>query len=65
MDFENRCLNCAFRDRCELVDNTSFCEDCEQYDICTVRNVYCEAGHEVECNNDFTPKGGFEDEENE
>ena len=63
MDTDFYCSQCEYRDKCELCDQINFCEDCAQYDECTVRNVYCEAGHEIECNNDFTLKSDVEEQE--
>lgn len=60
--YENRCSTCGYRDTCEIADNTLFCEDCAQYNICTIHNVVCEAGHEIECNNDFTVKCDIEED---
>ena len=53
---EFRCMNCEYRFECDIATDYFFCEDCAQYNYCTIKNVCCKAGYEIECNNDFTPK---------
>ena len=55
----NRCLSCEYADECPLEMIINFCEDCKDYDECTIRNFYCKNGFEIECNN------GFEDKDDE
>ena len=38
---------------CELRNQTNFCEDCAEYDYCTIHSEWCDAGYEIECNNGF------------
>lgn len=58
------CNTCEYRDTCELVDNINFCEDCKDYGKCCIDDVFCEAGHAIECNNGFEPKDDYcEDDE--
>lgn len=54
----NHCLTCEYYDECEHAEYVNFCEDCKDYAICPIRTVCCEAGHDIECNNGFEPKGG-------
>lgn len=61
----NHCLCCEFADECELADGINFCEDCKDYSNCTIRGVYCKAGHEIECNNGFEDKSDYCSEEGE
>lgn len=49
------CLNCEYRETCELADNINFCEECKDCDTCTIKSC-CEAGHDIECNNGFEPE---------
>ena len=59
------CDDCEYRDECDLVDNVNFCEDCKDRWTCTIRGVDCKAGHDIECNNGFEPRGYCDDEESE
>ena len=62
--FENRCALCDYYEQCEYAEQVNFCEDCKDNNICTIRNVQCLAGHDIECNNSFEPKSeaDWEDE---
>lgn len=59
------CDNCEYYDECELADGINFCDDCKDGDTCDLRYVFCEAGHDIECNNGFEDKNDycFEDDE--
>lgn len=59
------CDDCEYRDECDLVDNVNFCEDCKERWTCTIRDVACKAGHDIECNNGFEPRWSCDDEESE
>ena len=61
----NRCENCEHSDKCPLAKITNFCEDCKDYDICTIRDVYCEKGFEIECNNGFEENDYYDDYDEE
>lgn len=49
------CLDCEYRESCELVDNINFCDDCADCIGCDIKTS-CDAGHDIECNNGFEPK---------
>ena len=49
----DRCFSCDFHDDCEFVNDYEFCDDCKDADICTIREVSCKAGYNIECNNGF------------
>lgn len=55
----NYCDYCEI-ENCELRGEINFCEDCADYESCTIPSS-CAAGHDVECNNGFEPKSWFED----
>ena len=55
----NYCDYCEY-ENCELRGETNFCEDCADYESCTILSP-CAAGHDVECNNGFEPKSWLED----
>lgn len=61
----NYCDSCEYTHRCQLPDGINFCEDCKYYPKCTICDVYCLAGHEIECNNGFENKNEYccEDDE--
>ncbi len=52
----NHCYCCDFADTCEIADLVNFCEDCIDYDDCSICDTKCDAGHFIECNNGFEPK---------
>lgn len=55
----NYCDYCEV-ENCELRGEINFCEDCADYESCTILSP-CTAGHDVECNNGFEPKSWLED----
>lgn len=55
----NYCDYCEY-ENCELRGETNFCEDCADYESCTILSP-CAAGHDVECNNGFESKSWLED----
>lgn len=57
----NHCYCCDFADTCEIADLVNFCEDCIDYDDCSICDTECNAGHFIECNNGFEPKEEFID----
>ena len=57
----NRCMYCEHYDDCEYAEIINFCEDCKHYPECYNCTVYCEAGLQIECNNDFELKSDLED----
>ena len=61
----NHCDCCEYYDECELAGDINFCEECQEYPECRICVVSCKAGHDIECNNGFEPKGDYcsEDEE--
>ena len=59
MSERNFCIGCDLFDICEFANNVKFCDNCNQGDICDVRTVCCDAGHDIECNN------GYEEDEME
>lgn len=63
----NHCNVCEFYNDCEYADGINFCEDCKDYAECTIRDVSCKDGHDIECNNGFEDKNDYccEDEEEE
>ena len=58
-----RCWGCEYIDNCELAEQINFCEDCKDYPNCGICDSYCQAGHEIECNNGFEPKSEIDWEE--
>lgn len=60
-----RCWGCEYIDNCELAEQINFCEDCKDYPNCGICNGYCQAGHEIECNNGFEPKSEIDWEEDD
>lgn len=57
------CLNCEYRDDCELADAVNFCENCRGYPHCGICYVDCKGGYAVECNNGFESKNDYGDDE--
>lgn len=55
------CDYCPYAKDCELAHEINFCEDCKDYDTCTILSS-CDGGHYVECNNGFEPKDEIERE---
>lgn len=53
------CETCKIKD-CQLREQINFCEDCKDYDDCTIKES-CEAGYDIECNNGFEPCDDFDD----
>lgn len=53
-DYEvSRCDLCDHQHTCELANIINFCDDCRYKDECTIRDVACDAGYDIECNNGF------------
>lgn len=61
----NYCKLCEFYDKCELADVVNFCDDCKDSENCTLKYVFCKAGHDIECNNGFEDKNDYCSEDNE
>jgi hypothetical protein len=57
MSDRNFCIGCDLFETCEHADNVNFCDNCKDSDICDIRNVSCDEGHDIECNN------GYEEDE--
>lgn len=52
----NYCDGCKFSECCELTNEIDFCEDCANFEECSIKTVWCDAGHAIECNNGFEYK---------
>ena len=53
----DKCLDCEYRKKCKFKDFYNFCDDCADYENCTIRfGSTCKAGYEIECNNGFEPR---------
>ena len=56
MKIKEHCVGCKYEYDCDFAHNINFCENCKDFDRCSIRYVYCKAGHELECNNGFEEK---------
>ena len=61
----SRCTYCEHYDKCEYADEIRFCDECRHNYSCPIRNVCCEAGHDIECNNGFEERIEYFGEEEE
>ena len=62
------CIRCNHYVDCPMADDLNFCEECAEYDTCSIRDaVTCPAGCGIECNNGFEPKDFYccEEDNNE